>query len=89
MLDRLEDACPALFQPRRVPTDMRGNTARRFYMNTDLTAWVSNGWVKFIDPARGDDMVLLGQASDWQRGSPRLACGRRDGHYFATQLEPR
>lgn len=87
VFDRIEDACPALFQPRRVPTDMRGDTARRFYMNTDLTAWVSNGWVKFSDPARGDDMVVLGRARDWQTGSLRLACGRQNGHYFARLLE--
>jgi hypothetical protein len=87
VFDRLEDACPALFQPRRVPTDMRGNTARRIYFNTDLTAWISNGWVKFGDPIRADDTAWLGHASDWQTGLPRLACGRRDGHYFARLLE--
>lgn len=84
---RLEDACPALFQPRRLPTDMRGDSARRLYINTDLIAWVSYGWVKFFDPLRGDDMVSLGRASDWEKGSPRLVCGRRDGHYFARVLD--
>lgn len=86
VFDRLEDACPALFQPRRVPTDMRGNTAWRFYMNTDLTAWIANGSVQFADPVHGNYVVGLGRASDWQKGSPRLECGRRDGRYSAGLL---
>src|SRR5207237_68832 len=46
VLDRLEDACPELFQPRRLPTDYRGDAGRRIYINTDLMAWVGNGGVK-------------------------------------------
>lgn len=83
VLDRLEDACPQLFQPRRLPTDARGNSWQRNYMNTDLIAWVSHGEVKFVDPSHGDDLVVLGKVSDWLRTPQRLVCGRRDGHYFA------
>jgi hypothetical protein len=87
VLDRLEDACPELFQPRRPPTDTVGSTARRLYMNTDVVAWVGWGWVKFQEPLRGDDMVLLGRESDWAKGPVRLACGRRGGHYFARVVD--
>jgi hypothetical protein len=92
VLDRLEDACPQLFQPHRLPTDVRGDLAQRLYINTDLVAWVRSGWVKFVDPTRGDPMVLLGRESDWITAPPRLVCGRRNGHYFARLLgahEPR
>jgi hypothetical protein len=87
-LDHLEDACPGLFQPRRPPTDASGPTSRRLYMNTDVVAWVSGGWVKFQEPLRGDDMVVLGRESDWAKASLPLACGRRQGHYYARLLAP-
>jgi hypothetical protein len=87
VLNRLEDACPELFQPRRLPTDIRGDVARRLYMNTDLVAWVSYGWVKFTDPTRGDDLVFLGRESNWAKAPQQLACGRRHGHYFARVLD--
>lgn len=83
VLDRLEDACPELFRPRRPPTARFANMWRRVYLNTDLIAWVSKNEVKFFDPARGDDTVYLGSESDWARAAPRLACGRRNDHYFA------
>jgi hypothetical protein len=88
VLDRLEDACPELFQPRRLPTDTRGPTSRRLYMNTDVVAWVSWGRVKFQEPLHGDDMVVLGRESDWAKAPLRLACGRHRGHYFARLLDP-
>ena len=86
VLDRLEDACPQLFQPRRPPTDTRGSISKRLYMNTDVVAWVSLGWVKFQEPMRGDDMVVLGRESDWLKAPLPLVCGRRQGHYFARVL---
>jgi hypothetical protein len=87
-LDRLEDACPELFQPRRVPTGRYGHMWRRLYINTDLIAWVSRGELKFFDPVRGDDIVYLGSENDWARAPLRLACGRRGGHSFASLLNP-
>lgn len=88
VLDRLEDTCPKVFQPRRVPTGRYGNMWRRIYMNTDLIAWVSRGELKFFDPVRGDDPVYLGSESDWAQAPRHLACGRRNGHYFAAALNP-
>jgi hypothetical protein len=88
VLDRLEDACPQLFQPRRVPTGRYGYMWRRIYINTDLIAWVSRGELKFFDPVRGDDIVYLGSENDWARAPLRLSCGRRGGHSFASLLNP-
>jgi hypothetical protein len=86
VLDRLEDACPKLFQPRRLLTEHIGSHWQRFYMNTDLIAWVSRGEVRFQDLLRNDGLGYLGRESDWTEGSSRLACGRRDGHYFARVI---
>jgi len=82
VLDRLEDACPELFRPRRPPTGRYLYMWRRNYLNTDLIAWVSHDEVKFFNPVHGDDTVYLGSESEWAKAPPRLACGRRDGRYF-------
>ena len=88
VLDHLEDSCPALFQPRRLQTEHVGSRWQREYFNTDLAAWVSHGEVKFRDLASPDDLIRLGAASDWARAPLRLACGRRDHHYYARVLGP-
>jgi hypothetical protein len=84
VFDRLEDACPELFQPRRLRTEHAHDVWRRMYINTDLVVSVSHGSVKFVDPIRGGPTAYLGLESDWAKASQRLTCGRRDGHYFAT-----
>jgi hypothetical protein len=83
ILDRLEDACPELFQPRRPITEYRTHRWQRVYLNTDITAWVSRGWVKFLNPVSGDGPIFVGPDNDWIETPQRLACGRRNGHDFA------
>ena len=78
VLDRLEDACPELFQPRRPVTEHEGKGWRRAYTNTDVTAWVSNGWVKFGNSVRGSPMIFAGRESDWAKASLNLECGFLD-----------
>lgn len=85
-LDHLEDACPKLFQPRRPLTEHIGSEWRRIYINTDLAARVFHGELKLDDSLFGDDLIDLGRQSDWEKSPLRLACGRRDGHYFARVL---
>jgi Glycosyltransferase family 87 len=87
VFDRLEDACPALFQPRRARTEHDRGNWRRLYINTDLVALVGHGSVKFLNPLRGGPTVYLGLESEWAKAPPQLACGRRDGRYFARVLE--
>jgi hypothetical protein len=86
ILDRLEDACPELFQPHRPPTELRNGRWQRIYLNTDIYAWVSRGYVKIVNPVSGDGPTFLGSESDWLRAPQRLACGRRNGHVFASIL---
>jgi hypothetical protein len=87
VLDRLEDACPELFQPRRLLSEPNGDAWQRLYMNTDLTAWVSHGWLKFRNPLDANPTAYVGSESDWEKAQLRVSCGRRDGHYFAQVLE--
>jgi hypothetical protein len=82
-LDHLEDACPALFQPRRPRTEFSGAAGLRRYLNTDLTAWISHDRVKFLQPSIGGDVVFLGSENDWTKAPIQIRCGRRNGRYFA------
>jgi hypothetical protein len=86
-LDHLEDACPALFQPRRPRTEYGGDGGLRRYLGSDLTAWVSNGRVKFHQPMIGGDVAYLGPENEWAKAPIQLQCGRRDGRYFARPVK--
>lgn len=93
VLDRLEDTCPELFQPARPITQYFGRTKHhgyilsRRYLNTNLTAWASNGWVAFIDPLRGGPATYIGPVNAFERTSLRIACGRRDERYYAKVVQ--
>lgn len=87
VFDRVEDACPALFQPRRMRTETDGKVWRRLYLNTDLVMMIRRDYVRFIFPLRGGPDVIVGRESEWAKAPLRLACGRRNGHYFADVLE--
>jgi hypothetical protein len=88
VFDRLEDACPKLFQPRRLVTVHDGAVWRRLYSSTDITAWVSYGRVKFGDPMRaGNGLIDVGRESDWAKAPLHLDCGSRNGVYFAHVLD--
>jgi hypothetical protein len=87
VFDRLEDACPLLFQPRRLRTEHTGESWRRLYINTDLVAMISHGTLKFLNPVRGGKPTYLGLESEWEKAPLRLTCGRRDGHFFARELD--
>jgi len=89
VFDRIEEACPQLFQPRGVLTEHIGTVWQRLYINTDLQARISGDFVRFFDPAHGDDPILLGRKSEWLTIPPRLECERRNGHFFARVIEPK
>ena len=89
VLDRLEDACPALFQPRRPRTEYSGDGGLRRYVGTDLTAWVSHGSLKFLQPSVGGDVVHLGREIDWTKAPIQIRCGRRNGRYYASLPDPK
>jgi Glycosyltransferase family 87 len=83
VLDRLEDACPALFQPRRPQTEHINQVWLRVYSATDLTAWVGQGEVMFTSAIRGAGDIHIGREESWAQGPLPLKCGRRHGIFFA------
>jgi hypothetical protein len=86
VLNRLEDACPTLFQPPRPQTEHINHVWMRTYAATDLTAWVSEGEVKFIDATRDFREISVGREDTWAKGPPPIECGRRHGSYFAKLM---
>jgi hypothetical protein len=87
VLDRLEDACPALFHPRRLQTEHINQLWLRTYPATDLTAWVGHGEVKFTNGTRSPQEFSVGREEAWARASLPIECGRRHGIYFAKLLQ--
>ena len=70
VLNRLEDACPALFQPPRSQTEHVNQVWLRTYAATDLTAWVGKGQVKFIDAIQ----ILVRFWSGAKKRGPKDPC---------------
>ena len=79
VLDRVEDACPELFKPRRNPALRSGAVWRRNY--ADVVTWVNDeGYVRFTDLIRGGgDFVALGREEDWIKAPQKLTCWRAGG----------
>lgn len=88
VFDRLEDACPEIFQPRRMLTEHPGTMWLRNYLATDVIAWVDHGQVEFRDLIRGGGEVEhLGREHDWAVQPPSIVCGRRrDGSFYGRPL---
>lgn len=91
--DHLEDECPQLFQPRRPVTEDYGDEKKGYYWirrydTTDLAVIITHGVVKLVDPVRGGPATYLGHESDWETEPLQLACGRRDGRYYANIAHP-
>jgi len=85
-LDRLEDACPELFQPRRPATFLLESKPHAYswvreYVNTDMVAWVSWGRVHFQRRIGGEQEGYAGSESAWVKGPLRITCERgADGY---------
>jgi hypothetical protein len=89
VFERLERACPDLFQPAGSVTLDYGDARAgygwiRRYANTELTVVISGGIVEFVNPLRGGPAVYLGRESDWEKSVPSLSCWRRDDRYYAA-----
>ena len=87
VFDRVEDACPALFQPRRLRTEHDHDVWHRVYVNTDIVLVSINGSIKFMNPPHSESLISLGPESKWAKAPLRLSCGRRNGVYFADVLK--
>jgi hypothetical protein len=93
-LDRLEDACPTLFQPRRPETYFIGSDANgghfwiRRYANTDVMSWVHRGRVGFEKVIAGSRTHDVGPELAWAESPQRVVCGRRSDGDFLQILPP-
>jgi hypothetical protein len=88
-LDHLEESCPAVLQPRRLPTQRINGVWVRMYTASDLAAWVSQGQVKIVSALGDPRGIAVGSEAAWARGPLPLECGRRNGrYYFAILPEP-
>jgi hypothetical protein len=95
VLDRLEDACPTLFQPRRPETYLTGSELNSYfwvrrYSNTDVIAWVHRGQVAFEKLIGGGRYRVQGAGSElsWENSPLRVVCGRRSNSDFLRILPP-
>ena len=72
VLNRLEDACPAFFQPRRPQTEHVNQVWLRVYPATDLAASVDQGTsqVHLRDPR--PSRIVVGSEEAWARHPCRL-----------------
>jgi hypothetical protein len=90
VFNRIEDACPELFQPsRQISRNYSGSQAYvwvRQYSGVGLDIFIGPGGVEVSDVVRGGFPEYLGRESDWLNSSPRLACGRVGQHYYARML---
>jgi hypothetical protein len=84
VFDRVEDACPNLFHPRRPPTQEYGYLSRTYHMGSEMQLFVDEGRVKYFFPMRGGDPIDIGSLADWQRASQAFDCTRRTQPAFAT-----
>ncbi len=93
VFDRIEDACPRLFQPPRAVTEVYGDSEAgyswiRKYPGTNLAISIVKGSIQLADGARGGRPDYLGGESDWAKAPLPLVCSRQHELYHAKLLAP-
>ena len=88
-LDHLEDACPALFQPRRPASYLLGDSKdgyiwARQYGDTGMLAWVDKGWMHF--QRFMGQQGYAGPESAWEKAPLRVACGLGAGGDYSLRV---
>ncbi len=83
VLDRLEDACPALFQPRRTQTEHINGVWLRVYPATDLAASVAQGQVNYLS----DPLAPAGLPLEAKKRGPGGPCRLNAGAGTAATCE--
>jgi hypothetical protein len=91
VFDRIEDACPRLFQPPRPMTEVYGDSHEgyrwiRKYPGTNLATFIIDDSIKLVDGARGGRPDDLGTESAWAKAPVPLVCSRRGESYHAKLL---
>jgi hypothetical protein len=84
IFDRVEDACPNLFQPRRPVTQEYKYWARTYHMGSEMQLFIDEGRVKYFFPLRGGNAIDIGSVPDWQTGPQPFDCSRRTSPAFVN-----
>ncbi len=85
--NHLENACPALFQPRR-PGDVLMGDARtgyifvRKYAGTSVNAWIARGIIRFAKLAPGGREKTAGSENLWATAPPHVVCGSQGAGFI-------
>jgi hypothetical protein len=85
--DRIEDACPKLFQPRRAPTQEYLFLARTYHMGSEMQLYVDGGRVKYFYPLRGGDPIDVGPLDAWRQAPQRIDCSVRTQPAFQKRAD--
>jgi hypothetical protein len=83
--DRVEDACPTLFHPRRQPTQEYRYLARTYHMGSEAQLFIDDGRVKYFFPLRGGDPIDIGSVDAWRQGPQPIDCAVRTQPAFIRQ----
>jgi hypothetical protein len=86
--DRVEDACPKLFQPRRAPTQEYLFLARTYHMGSEMQLYVDDGRVKYFYPLRGGDPIDVGPLDAWRQAPQPIDCSVRTRPAFQKRVDP-
>jgi hypothetical protein len=87
VFDRVEDACPNLFHPRRPPTQEHVYLARTYHMGSEMQLFVDGGRVKYYFTLRGGDPIDVGSVAEWQEAPRRFDCSRKSAPAFGGLLQ--
>ena len=82
IFDRVEDACPKLFQPRRPVTQEYRYWARTYHMGSEIQLFIDDGRVKYFFPLRGGDAIDIGSVADWRVRPQPFDCSRKTSPAF-------
>jgi hypothetical protein len=77
VFDRIEDACPNLFFPRRPVTQEGIYWARTYHSGSEMQLFVDGDRVKYFYYLRGGDPIDIGSIDDWKQGRGRIDCAKR------------
>ena len=76
VFDRIEDACPNLFHPRRPVTEFLPFAVRLYNMGSEAQLWVQDGTVRYFVPFLGGEPVVIGTFDAWKQGHQPFDCTR-------------
>lgn len=77
VFDRVEDACPRLFHPRRPVTEFLPFPVRLYNAGSEAQLWVKEDRLLYFIPFLGGNPIDIGSVADWMQAPRPLDCSRR------------